>query len=116
MDRPSMAAPPPVAQGLHIESLRLARSLRDRLIGRRAAAQRRRTRLPVMSHASSDARYPMTRATSSGSTMWTRSELSSTFCLTSSVTHPVSVTGGYTTFAVIPRCANSNARGHRVVF
>ena len=71
------------------------------------AAQRNRTMFPVISLASADARYAMTRATSSGSAMYTRSCRLSTYRRRSSVIQLLSVTGGYTIFAVTPNWASS---------
>ena len=64
--------------------------------GQRAARPRQRSviTLPVISAASSEARYAITPATSSGVATWIRLELSVTAWRTESVTQPVSVTGG----------------------
>ena len=64
--------------------------------------------LPLTRRAASEQRYAITSATSSGDA--TRP----TACRTSSVTQPVSVTGGYTMLAVIPKSASSAAAAKRV--
>jgi hypothetical protein len=51
----------------------------------------------------------MTSATCSGLAMCRCVRLASTAARTASVTHPVSVTGGCTMFAVIPNPASSTA-------
>src|SRR6185437_1161062 len=63
---------------------------------------RRRMTLPVMSRAASDARYATTPATSAGEATVNSTVLSATIRRTASLTQPVSVTPGWTMFAVTP--------------
>ena len=79
------------------------------MLRHRAAIRRKVITLPVIRAAASDARYAMTSATSAGVATCTCVGLPATNCRTASVTQPVSVTGGCTTFAVIPRSASSTA-------
>src|SRR5512132_1224161 len=71
--------------------------------------QRMRMTFAVIRRAASDARNATTSATSSGFTTWRSSSLSATAASTSGEIHPVSVTGGWTTLAVTPHAASSNA-------
>jgi hypothetical protein len=69
--------------------------------------QRSRIAFAVIRRAASQHRKEMTSATSSGLAMWIMSSAAATAFETAGVTHPVSVTGGCTTFAVMPRSASS---------
>jgi hypothetical protein len=65
--------------------------------------------LPLTSAASSVHNQPITAATWSGVATCVRSGLEATKARRSSLTQPVSVTGGWTTLAVTPRSASSIA-------
>src|SRR5580700_1940900 len=67
--------------------------------------QRRVITLAVIRAAASEARYAITSATWSEVATWNMVGVSATSLRTSSFTHPVSVTGGWTMFAVTPYSA-----------
>ena len=88
---------------------------RDRIARRPHSLSAIRSTFPVTSRAASLHSQAITAATSAGSATWWCSGDAATNARTSSVTQPVSVTGGCTTLAVMPNGASSVERRHRVV-
>ncbi len=76
---------------------------------RLAPGKRSLITLAVMRAAASEARYAITSATCSGVATWISVLLFAIWSRTASVTQPVSVTGGWTMFAVMPYGASSSA-------